>query len=645
MENIRVLLVEDNADHAELIVGAVSGLKPELNITVVSSVAAARAQALHKPDIVIADLRLPDGRGIDLLKEDVFTCPVLVITSQGDEKAAVEALRAGAHDYLVKSHETFERMHRAVLRALREWEHIRLRECAEAQLRESEKRYRSLIEDSRQLICRFRASGEISFVNGAFAEFFAMGAAKPERLNFFDLFEPSDSHDIRYALFQEPARKEPGDGYTITRLDELQTLPLDGRHRWSDWVLHELGDGAAPEYQAVGIDVTDKMNADRELRENKSRLQSVLNTVDDGVFNLKADGTIDYCNPAGRAIFGYSMEELIGLSFMELLETTPSIDGCATPIETIKTRLKMHENEIVGRHKNGDLRILDMRLRALAENGEFYICVVRDVSDRVRYRNELEFEVERATNRLREALERERQLGKELADALAAEKELNQMKNQFISMVSHEFRTPLAVVQSSADILMNYYERIDAGMREDNFSRIQQEINRMVSLLEDVIFLGHADSRSITVNKAKAHVDTLLRQIVADVSISSDAPARVEQTTEGDDAFSVVDEKLFRIIVGNLLSNGIKYRYPNTPVIIRSANRDGLLRVEVENQGPGISEEKKARLFEPFIRGDNTETIPGTGLGLAIIKKAVDAHGGTIELSEQGETTLFRVVF
>lgn len=236
----------------------------------------------------------------------------------------------------------------------------------------------------------------------------------------------------------------------------------------------------------------------------------------------------------------------------------------------------------------------------------------------------------------------------EMRKALEKERELSDLKSRFVSMTSHEFRTPLATILSSTQLLEDYAERIPASERAELLSFIKQSVHRMTEMLDDVLLIGRADSGRLEFNPQPVDVAELCAQLVNTVRMGIGSTHRVEFDIQSQDGRSSprvnIDEKLIRHILNNLMSNAIKYSAIGTLVKLNVAVGRRQVRFEVVDHGIGIAPEDRPLLFDTFHRGRNVGTTPGTGLGLAIVKRAVDMHGGSIQFSTvSGQGTTFVV--
>ena len=233
----------------------------------------------------------------------------------------------------------------------------------------------------------------------------------------------------------------------------------------------------------------------------------------------------------------------------------------------------------------------------------------------------------------------------ELTISLEAEKELNQLKTRFVSMVSHEYRTPLTVILSSSSLLDVYFESQD----KDNFSkhnqRIQRAVKNMTSLLNDTLFIGKTEAVAVQLNPENLNLKEFVLVMIADANKSAKVPRKVELEYLAVNEIVLIDPDVLSHIAMNLISNAIKYSPENTPVqVIVNGNRTHI-SIEVIDKGIGIPKSEQKYMFTPFHRYTNVANVEGTGLGMAIIKRCVDLLNGSISVeSEEGKGTAIKVV-
>jgi signal transduction histidine kinase len=224
---------------------------------------------------------------------------------------------------------------------------------------------------------------------------------------------------------------------------------------------------------------------------------------------------------------------------------------------------------------------------------------------------------------------------RELQLALEREKDMTELKTNFVSLVSHEFRTPLGVIVSAADILEHYFERMRPEQRAGQLQDIRHAAQQMSGLMEEVLLLGKVESgRMVCRREPLVLADFCQRLVDEQLSVTNrKCPIQLELEEVGVAAEG--DESLLRHILSNLLSNAVKYSAPGAPVQLR-VRREGTLAVfEIVDRGIGIELADQQHLFTAFQRGRNVGNIPGTGLGLVIVKRCVDLHGGVLRLESR----------
>jgi PAS domain S-box-containing protein len=233
---------------------------------------------------------------------------------------------------------------------------------------------------------------------------------------------------------------------------------------------------------------------------------------------------------------------------------------------------------------------------------------------------------------------------KEIIKALEKEKELNELKSRFMSMASHEFRTPLSGILASAELLQRYYERLTPEKRIIRFEKIIKEVKNMTQLLDDVLLIGKSQTGYLSCQPVALNLYEFCRDLLEDIQISIGAKHSFEFNYNHTDMISFLDQKLLEQILNNLISNAIKYSSENSTITLKLIYDHEQVTIQVKDQGIGIPEADQSNLFNPFYRGENVNNIPGTGLGLAILKNAVQLQGGEINFtSKVGVGTTFTV--
>jgi PAS domain S-box-containing protein len=253
-----------------------------------------------------------------------------------------------------------------------------------------------------------------------------------------------------------------------------------------------------------------------------------------------------------------------------------------------------------------------------------------------RFNDELEKEVQNRTSQLRETLNQLKLSQQELSEALNKEKELSDLKTRFVSMASHEFRTPLTTILSSASLVAKYRTETEHDKREKHIGRIKEAVHNLTDILNEFLSIGKIEDGKISVTPVLFNVQEHLRAICQEMQ-GITKTGQVIQYEHTGDANLVKDKVLLRNILVNLLSNAIKFSSEGAIIQVNSTTTAEMFALEVSDNGIGISVQDQQHLFERFFRGKNATNIQGTGLGLHIVGKYTELMGGQINIGSEIE--------
>ncbi len=482
------------------------------------------------------------------------------------------------------------------------------RRRAQDQLRKSEEKFKRLFEELPLGISQVAWDGRYLQVNAAFARILGCTREECLKLNSWDTTPPE--YAAQEAVVFETVRRDGRFGPF-----EKECIRVDGRR--VPIVVHSVlvraPDG---EEQVWGIvqDVTARKQAEQALRASEQSYRALFEASSQGVM-INDEQAFLQLNDAAARIFGYRKEEIIGRPPSELAapvqpDGEPSDRAAARHIADCM-RDGQTRFEWVSRRADGADVPLDVVLTRI-ETGDRHVmqAMVTDISER-----------KRAEAELKRALEHER--------------ELSQLKSNFVSMVSHEFRTPLGVIQSSAEILSDYLSQLTPEERLEQLKSIIKNSRRMAGLMEEVLVLGRLDAGRMSFQPALLDLAALCRQLVDEVHSTTEAQCPIEFFTAGLPTEAMADERLLRHILLNLLSNAVKYSDPGERVVFHARGSGDAVEFIVSDRGIGIPQPEQERLFEAFHRGSNVGQRQGTGLGLVIVKRCVDLHRGTIAIESR----------
>ncbi len=246
---------------------------------------------------------------------------------------------------------------------------------------------------------------------------------------------------------------------------------------------------------------------------------------------------------------------------------------------------------------------------------------------------------------LREANQTLEKRVEERTKQLIKAQELNQLKSEFVAMLSHDFRNPLNTILLSAGLLEESGDKLTREQQLSYFQMIRTAIKEMDQLLGEILLLGKADAGKLQGNFYDLDLEELGKILVKSIQLNTNNNHQIFFVPQGKFKSGVWDEKLLRHILNNLLNNAVKYSPNGGKITFELIKQQTEVIIRISDQGIGISSEAQKRLFQPFYRAENVDNIPGTGLGLAIVQKCVEAHGGTISVeSEIGKGTIFTVI-
>ncbi|MBK8027602.1 MAG: PAS domain S-box protein [Chloroflexi bacterium] len=367
-------------------------------------------------------------------------------------------------------------------------------------------------------------------------------------------------------------------------------------------------------------DITERKVQERQLR----FYASIQESVTDAVIATDLNFRIQSWNPAAERVYGWRAQEVIGKSSVEVLQTQfLSGQTREQASQTLKEQGFLTA-EASQHHKDGRTIFTFGSVVVLKDEAQHpigFVAVNRDITER------------------KQAEEMQQQ-------ALAKERELSELKSRFVSMASHEFRTPLATILALTETLSAYRHRLPEEKIDERLDMIKEQVGHLKDIMEDVLLLARMQARRVEFNPAPMNVDSLGRSVLDEIQSRPDVTHHFAYACHPALQNVKLDKKLIRQVFDNLVSNAIKYSPTGTFVHIRLDYDQSTVVLEVRDEGIGIPESDLPHLFEPFHRAANVNTIPGTGLGLVIIKESVELHGGTISVDSRvnvGTTVTVRI--
>jgi PAS domain S-box-containing protein len=493
---------------------------------------------------------------------------------------------------------------------------ISQRRALEEKLRDTLEERETILENSLVGIAFLTHEGVFRWSNQAMAKMFGVSSATPAPRDWSALFSSQQEY-LRVAEDIAACMNE-GRAYQ----GDLQMRRLDGSLFWvtASGKAVSVLDKTQGSVWAV-MDITQRKELEAALARASSEREAIFNSALVGI-SFNVGRRIQWVNDKYQEMTGYSREELVGKSSRLLYadDATYESDGKETRAKLVRDGVYIDERQFWRR--NGETLWVQLAGRCVNDRNPDagVIWTLLDITER-----------RKAEDNIRAALERE--------------KELNDLRSRFVSMTSHEFRTPLAAILSAAELLRDYSDRMPPDEKVEILESIGAGVQRMARMLDRVLLIGQVEAQMLEFRPGPTDLLALCHAIVEEARVlQPKSDCKVVTRFPPSPPPGLFDAKLLRHILGNLLSNAIKYSPNGGQVAFRISIQADCTVFEVEDQGIGIPPDEMPHLFESFHRASNVGDIPGTGLGLAIVKNSVELHGGKIAVrSEPGRSTCFTV--
>ncbi len=487
------------------------------------------------------------------------------------------------------------------------------RKEVELELVRSERQYRKIINLTSEGFWRGDVFHSTQETNQALCRMLGYRAGEMNGFNLLDLVAEKHRKKIAQALGRSRLRGH----YTVeTTLLTREGTPLPVVINATN-VPEEDGDGMLS--FAFVTDMTERKRLQDSLQNNLQERETFLQTVMVGLVH-----TIDrrhiWSNQIFSEMVGWSNEEMVGRLSDFHFASNSEFQYWGNYAYPLLAHGESVVLERLVKRKNGSLfwarlsgRMIDP---ANASRGTIWAFI--DISDKKRAEEEMQRNLER-------------------------EKELSELKTRFVSMASHEFRTPLSTIQSSVELIEHYGQNLPPAEQTEIFGEIHAAVGHMANMLEDVLLAGKASAGKLGFAPAPLDLNRFLGRIVREIGLQQDRAHTLKVQCDALGEW-LLDEKLLRHMLGNLLTNAIKYSPSGGEVLVRAWQENGRLKMQVSDHGIGIPPEDVDKLFDNFFRASNVGNISGTGLGLVIVHRAVEAHGGLISVNSiPGKGTTFTI--
>jgi len=391
--------------------------------------------------------------------------------------------------------------------------------------------------------------------------------------------------------------------------------------------------------------------------ENAALLKAIIETAIDGIITIDERGKIETINPAACTLFQYSPAEVIGKNVNVLMPSPyrESHDGYIARYQrTHDPHIIGIGREVLGLKKDGTqfpfrLAVSEVQYHERKVYTGFIHDLTRekDAEEKLRdYAAKLEELVEERTHSLKETVQALELAKEEVSISLEKEKELSQLKSRFVSMASHEFRTPLSAIQLSAVLIEKYSAQHDNANIAKHIAKIKAAISNLTSILNDFLSLEKLEAGKVEPVYAEFDIVKFAEEITEEMQLVAKQNQMIVYQHTGTDSIVKLDQALLKNCVINLIGNAVKYSGENTFIEFNSEINGKQLVITIKDNGIGIPEKDQKHLFEAFFRAHNTGNIPGTGLGLNIVTRYANLMNGNIKFkSTVNKGTSFTITF
>lgn len=493
------------------------------------------------------------------------------------------------------------------------------RKQLEEALRQSEEQYRLIAENTKDIIIKMAIDGTRTYVSPSVVD--QLGYHPDELVGqpAYELVHPEDRAATRTTIQNVLAAGQ--DNFAIHQ----RLRHKAGHYIWVETsisVVRNVSTGQRIEMIGIARDITERKQLEDARRQSEELYRLLAENIKDVIVKAQLDGTLTYVSPSSFEAMGYTPEEMMALKSFKIVHPD-DIPGSRTVIYEALTS-SCNSFTIRQRHRHKDGRYVWHEghytiLRDAEGKPTGIVGVIRDTTER-----------QQAEEALKQALEKERQL--------------NLLKTRFVSTASHEFRTPLAIILSYTETLLNYRAKMDEQQVTTRLNRIAQQVLFMKGIMEDVLQLARIQTGRFDFRPTKGDLNALCQEIIEDFATQPEHQGRVRARINPTPVRLAFDQRLMRHVLNNLISNALKYSPAEKPIYFDLITESNQVTITIRDEGFGIPPDDLERLFEPFYRAKNVAHIEGTGLGLSITYEAVVLHGGTIKAeSTEGVGTTFTV--
>ncbi|WP_047247428.1 PAS domain-containing sensor histidine kinase [Maribacter thermophilus] len=372
------------------------------------------------------------------------------------------------------------------------------------------------------------------------------------------------------------------------------------------------------------------------FQKNSDIFNILAEGISEGIIVVNTKQIIVATNTSAEQLFGYEKDELIGKSLNVIIPTryhSQHTSHVSNFIDKGKKRRMGQGMDLNGLRKNGEEFPVEAGLNPFKIYGDTYVlALVTDITERKNYTLKLEQTVQERT--------------KQLTEALIKEKELNELKTRFLSLVSHEFKTPLSGILTSITLLSKYTKTEQQEKRDKHIATIKSKVRQLNTILSDFLSVERLDSGKVNYNIEKFALSKLINEVIYDANMLLKTEQHIQYPDNIDEVQITFDEKILGLALSNLINNAIKYSPEQTTIKIIFRREAEYIYLEVIDQGIGIPKSQQKHIFDRYFRAENALLSQGTGIGLNIAKQHLENLGASLYFESEenvGSTFTIRI--
>ena len=607
-----ILIVDDNPDHAQLAKDKLLSTNPKYQVSIApSGTECLKLLSQNNFDILLLDYNLPKENGLELLSKlrKMYHLPVIFVTGQGNEKIAVNAIKAGAYDYITKSTNYLNILPLVVEKAINAFQTKKLQARLQKSLEESEEKYRDLVENANDLICTLDSTGKITTINKQAISFFHYPKNEILKMSLKQFISPAVRKNIT-TFIRKTIEQGTVSGFK-TKLTNKEGKKIIVEINAS--LIKQNGEISG--IRTIMRDITQREKMEAEIKKSKHYLEKLFASIQDGIFCLKPDTTIDSCNEAAEKIFNYSKQTMLGKKFTALFADDKNIFPLIKKLLKSTPTKKNYAQEVMMKKKDGKMFPAELQISSMKNENTEILVTIKDISER-----------------------KQLQLRLIQADKMAT-------LGQLAGGVAHEINNPLTSVMGNAQLLLMQLPPTNPGYPE--IQKIEESAQRCKSIVTNLLGFSRQQEFEFQPADINEIIDKTFSLYERQLTIENIRVVKKYAKNLPKLKLSApqIQQVFLNLIVnaqqsmpggGDLtISTKISNTASSKNQLIDNNQSEKNITITFHDQGMGIEKKALARIFDPFF--STKEVGNNTGLGLSVSYGIIKKHKGNIQAKSKGK--------